>query len=175
LVHAYLTDVRAALAAMEPAEREDVLVMVAEHIETSLEAAGPSPTAQDVQGVLKSLGPPQQWGDELDHRPRAAPTAPTPAWPEWIGTATLFAGAISVPLVFLQPFAAAALAILAICFGLSGARAHRGTHRRRYQAGAALGGLAVVLLIVLGVTLLDSGRGTAVPDAPAPVSGPPTQ
>jgi hypothetical protein len=44
------------------------------------------------------------------------------AWPRWLSTAAPVAGALSVPLIVINPFVAAALAVVAVVVGLVGAR-----------------------------------------------------
>jgi hypothetical protein len=84
------------------------------------------------------------------------------ARPAWSGLVTLTAGALSVPLVLIDPVLAATLGIVCVVAGVLGARTSPGTERRHHLAGAALGVVTEVLL-VLALTVLGSSLGAAAP------------
>lgn len=94
----------------------------------------------------------------------APSTAARPAGtrPAWWGLATLVAGAVSVPLVLVDPVFAAALGIVVGVVGVLGARSSTGTERRQHLAGAALGVVTEVVL-VLALTVLGSSLGAVAP------------
>ena len=102
----------------------------------------------------------------------AAPT-PGPAAagrPAWWGLVPLTAGALSVPLVLVDPVLAATLGIVCVVVGVLGARTSSGPERRHHLAGAALGVVTEVLL-VLALTVLSSPL-IAVVDSPTLVAVP---
>ena len=82
--------------------------------------------------------------------------------PAWSGLVTLTAGALSVPLVLVDPVLAATLGIVCLVGGVLGARTSTGTERRHHAAGAALGAVTEVVL-VLALTVLGSSLGAAAP------------
>jgi hypothetical protein len=92
------------------------------------------------------------------------------ARPAWSGLVTLTAAALSVPLVLVDPVLAATLGIVCVVVGVLGARTSTGTERRHHLAGAALGTVTEVLL-VLALTLLGSSLGAAAP-WPATITAP---
>jgi uncharacterized membrane protein len=174
LVKAYLTELRAALAGAEPAEREEVLLMVQEHIDSALAEHGEHRSPGDVRAVLAALGQPHQLVSTLDEPLRQIrPVEAHSAWPRWVGFATLVVGVLAVLTILFNPIAAAVLAVLALTVGLVGARLHVGRDRRLYRIAASLGAAALVLLVVAAVMLLSSGTDGPVPDSPMPVSNAP--
>ena len=96
---------------------------------------------------------------QLADRPAPAPRADRPAW--W-GLVPLAAGALSVPLVLVDPVLAATLGTVCVVVGVLGARTSAGAERRHHAAGAVLGAVTVVLL-VLALTVLASSLGAAAP------------
>ncbi|GAB3359182.1 hypothetical protein [Modestobacter lapidis] len=102
---------------------------------------------------------------QLADRPaevRPAPTGPAGARPAWWGLVTLVAGALSVPLVLVDPVFAAALGIVVGVVGVLGARSSSGTERRQHLAGTAFG-ITTEVLLVLALTVLGSSLGAAAP------------
>jgi hypothetical protein len=102
---------------------------------------------------------------QLADRPTAAPapgTRPADLRPAWWGLVTLVAGAAAVPLVLVDPVFAAVLGFVVAVVGVLGARSSAGTERRQHVAGATLGVLTEVLL-VLALTVLGSSLGAAAP------------
>ena len=95
----------------------------------------------------------------LTPRTAARPAGTRPAW--W-GRVTLGAGALSVPLVLVDPVFAAALGLVVAVVGVLGARSSTGTERRQHLAGTTLGVVTEVLL-VLALTVLGSSVGAAAP------------
>ena len=100
-------------------------------------------------------------------QPADRPTAETRSAgrPAWWGLVPLTAGALSVPLVLVDPVLAATLGLVCVAVGVLGARTSSGTERRHHVAGAALGGVTEVVL-VLALTLLSSPLGTVVEPPP---------
>ena len=98
-------------------------------------------------------------GTGLTPRTAARPAVIRPAW--W-GRVTLAVGALSVPLVLVDPVFAAALGIVVVVVGVLGARSSTGTERRLHLAGTALGVVTEVVL-VLALTVLGSSVGAAAP------------
>jgi hypothetical protein len=93
---------------------------------------------------------------------RPAGTRPADVRPAWWGLVTLVAGALSVPLVLVDPVLAATLGIVVGMVGVLGARSSTGTERRQHVAGAVLGAVTEVVL-VLALTVLGSSLGAAAP------------
>ena len=75
--------------------------------------------------------------------------------PAWWGLVPLTAGALSVPLVLVDPVLAATLGVVCVVVGVLGARTSSGPERRHHLAGAALGVVTEVVL-VLALTVLSS-------------------
>ena len=92
------------------------------------------------------------------------------ARPAWSGLVTLTAGALSVPLVLIDPVLAATLGIVCVVVGVLGARTSCGPERRHHLAGAAFGVVTEVVL-VLALTVLSSPLG-AVVESPTLVAVP---
>jgi len=169
LVRAYLAELTSALDGAAPAERDEVIQMVREHIDLAL---GSSPAAGDdeVRTVLRSLGSPHDVAAGADPARSGGPVLPSPV-PRWLGIAALTTGAVSLLLVVLVPLLSAPLAVVALVGGLIGMRADRGPGRWRFKLAAALGGLSAVILVVLSLTLLGAGQ-EVVPDEPVPATEP---
>ena len=98
----------------------------------------------------------------------------TSAWPRWVGTTAVTAGALAVPLVMLLPLLGAVLALGALAVGVAGSWSNTGAARHVYRWAAGLGALACTLLVVVvmgmvsGSTSTDSGTSVStVPAAPA--------
>jgi hypothetical protein len=64
--------------------------------------------------------------------------------------------------VLVDPVLAAALGIVCVVVGVLGARTSSGTERRHHVAGATLGAVTEVVL-VLALTVLGSSLGSAAP------------
>lgn len=172
-VRAYLADLRAALADAEPADRDEVMLLVGEHIEASLQTGGRGAPDERIRAVLESLGPPQSLAANLDSSSLGTPSTPAQSWPRRLGLTVAAAGALSLPLVLVNPLMAAVLAVSSLVVGLVGARRTRGGDRWSYQLGAILGGIATALLLVLALLLVGVGTGQGVPGEPVPASEPP--
>ena len=89
----------------------------------------------------------------------------TPARPVWWGLVPFTAGALSLPLVLVDPVLAATLGIVCVVVGVLGARTSSGAERRHHLAGAALGVVTEVVL-VLTLTVLSSPLGEVAPWPP---------
>lgn len=176
LIEAYLDDLARALSEAEPAEREEVLRTIREHIDQAL-AQKPHPIRRsDVSEIVAALGPAEDVAAEL---PRAAPvaetSAPRPTWPNWVSIAVLVCDALALASMLFMPFLSPFLALLAVVIGIWGACVHRRRHRLRYVIGAVLGGLMIVLssIAVLGLISV-SHDGSVEHQSPAHrVSTPP--
>lgn len=94
--------------------------------------------------------------------PRSRPASGPAARPAWAGLVTLTAGALSIPLVLVDPVLAGTLGIVCLVVGVLGARSSTGTERRHHVAGAALG-TATEVVLVLALTVLGSSLGAAAP------------
>jgi uncharacterized membrane protein len=69
LVDAYLHDLAGALAHVEAEVRQDVVASVSEHIDTALAERPGNPTADDVEDVLRELGPVEDIANDADDAP----------------------------------------------------------------------------------------------------------
>lgn len=166
LVEAYLTDLRASLSGLEAGEREEVVLMVREHIDVAL-AHRPGATAHDVAEVITALGPPERIAEQGPSvppaqmaAPVAAPPAATPVTAEQaagaVGALLFLVGAVlSVPLLLVNPFIAVALAVICLIGALVGIRGTSGSQRRRYRWAI---GVSTGFLLVLAV-LASSALG----------------
>lgn len=175
LVSAYLADMERALRHADPGERDEVLAAVTEHIEQAL-AEKPQPiSGADVEDVLADLGPVDRVAAGLDQDAGRGTTARRPgARPRWAPAATVFVGALSLPLIVVNPVLAALAAVVAVTAGVVGSRSQDGSQRGLYRLGAALGIVSLVLLLVAALTLLASGSNPpAEPSPPQPVPTPP--
>lgn len=167
LVEAYLDDLDRALAGIDPAERADVVASIREHVDESL---GDEPTSQDVQEVLRRLGPVERIAREADLTAPAILSAPgaghgSPS-PGRAGPALLALAALSLALIPAVPVAAVALALAVGVAALVQARRANG-RTGLLRAAAALAALTV-LLTALGAASLLSVR-TELPSTDAPV------
>ncbi|PRX46166.1 hypothetical protein B0I33_108313 [Prauserella shujinwangii] len=174
LVDAYLADLDRALRHADPASRDEVVSTVAEHIDHAL-AERPQPVGtRDVEEVLTALGPVERVAAGTDRDPGAPdPALRSAPWPRWTAPLVLVLGAVSIPLVPLNAWLALPTAVVAIVLGVLGARAHQGRSKRPYQAGAALGGLALVLLAAAALASLRAGSDAPQPSPPVPVTSAP--
>lgn len=78
LVAAYLDELDRLLAGIDPADREEVMAGVREHLDGALPGSGPV-SDDEVREVLAELGPPQAVADEAyAGRPAHAANAPAP-------------------------------------------------------------------------------------------------
>jgi hypothetical protein len=93
---------------------------------------------------------------------RPVDTRPAEVRPAWWGLVILVAGASSVPLVLVDPAFAATLGIVCGVVGVLGARSSTGTERRHHMAGATLGVVTEVVL-VLALTVFGSSLAAAAP------------
>ncbi len=99
--------------------------------------------------------------DQTDQAPQLA-SRPTADRPAWSGLATLAAGALSVLVVLVDPAFAATLGIVVAVVGVLGARSSTGSERRQHVAGAALG-LVTEVVLVLALTVLATSVGAVAP------------
>lgn len=187
LIEAYLADLQTALRGADPAERDEVLMTVREHIDASLrEKDGPIGRGE-VESVLAALGSvdrvvasldyrdhgahPLDHGDRSDPEPLAAQP---PAWPRWLGAAVVVAGALSLPLIVFMPPVAVFLAVVAVTMGILGSRLHEGRDKRPYRVGAVLGSVTAALVIVaaLGFLAFSGADSGPLPSSPEQVPTP---
>jgi hypothetical protein len=95
------------------------------------------------------------------------------AWPHWVGSTAVTAGALALPLVALLPPLGLVLALVALAVGVAGSWSHVGAARHVYRWAAGLGALACALLVVVvmamvgGSSSTDSGTSTSVSTLPA--------
>jgi hypothetical protein len=190
LVTAYLGDLERALADVDPAEREDVLASVREHLAESLGDGDLDPYA--VAAVLEHLGPVERIAAEalggsaggaparvgpVDARPvnvrpvdeRSRDERPWSSGPVLLGAAVFSL----VTLLFL-PLLDVPLAIAVVVAAILGARRHRGA-AGIYWSAVTVGALTVVVAAgVLSATLafrsaaVAPGHVQVVTQAPVP-------
>ncbi|WP_066582778.1 HAAS signaling domain-containing protein [Cellulomonas timonensis] len=168
LVEAYLEDLDRALAGIDPAERADVVASIREHVDESL---GEAPTSEDVQDVLRRLGPVERIAREADVAGPAllSPTATVPhrvGHPARSGPALLVLAALSLALIPAMPVVAVALALAVGIAALLGARRTDGP-TGLLRAAAALAALAILITGIAAATLLSAR--TELPSIEAPV------
>lgn len=170
LVAVYLQDLAHALRAADPAERDDVLSAVREHIVVALQEKSDPVTAHDVESVLAGLGSIDELARGLEPDPVGAPIpmpAPAPGgqpprWPRWYSTALLVMGAVSIPLIVFQPPLAILFGLLALTLGVAGSVIHDKPHKNAYRIAAALGGFTVTVIVVAALGLLMVSTDSSV-------------
>lgn len=169
LVEAYLDDLDRALAGIDPAERADVVASIREHVDASLSE---EPTPQDVQDVLRRLGPVERIAREADATgpallgPASAAAPHRVGHPARSGPALLALAALSLALIPAMPAAAVALALAVGIAAVLGARRTDGP-TGLLRAAAALAALTILLAGLAAATLL--GARTELPSIEAPI------
>lgn len=150
LIDAYLADLDRALRRGDPAEREEVVAAVTEHIEAAL-ADKPQPvTTRDVEDVLQALGSVDSLAAEID--PQSNPTVvvppAAPAWPRWTAVLVVIVASISLPLVLLSPLASGVFALTATAVGVLGTLSHPAPHKWPYRVASLVGAATLALFVV---------------------------
>jgi uncharacterized membrane protein len=168
LVSDYLGHLRAATADLPPAEREELVASIAEHITTSL-ADLDEPGEADVRTILDRLGDPRAIAAEARGQsggPYPAPVPPPerPGALEWVGVAMLGLGSYLLPVIGTV----AGLVLVSMSKWWT-------TRQKAVAIALSLSGLIVVPLLLGAVFLAaptQTGGGTSgpvpAPTAPAP-------
>ncbi len=184
LIANYLNQLAYALREADPADRDEVLATVHEHIATAI-AEKPEPIAhEDITAILAGLGPVEQVAGDVEPSPRPGPAGwpghmavwpPLPRWPAWYGTALLIAGVLSLPLIIFQPPLALVMAVVTLTLGVAGSVVHEKPHKAAYRWAAALGALTLLIVFValLGLLSVSGSSDTPVVDTVETTVAPP--
>ena len=170
-VESYLDHLRVLLSGADPADREDIVSSVREHIEDSLAQLDHPATDSDVDQVLTHLGPAEDvvasWADGMPATWPPGPPAPAPGSLLWAVACVLLAVlsvmALAVPLVG-PVFQLVALAITVIA--ARRAVGHRGVH----IAAAAVTAVSLILSLMVLLFLTAASDGPADGEVPTPTS-----
>jgi hypothetical protein len=136
LIEAYLADLERALYDLDPAERDDVVAPVREHIDAAMSEYGLEPTEHEVEELLGQLGSVDQIArDASDGADRSGRDAlDTGAGDGWI---SVVLASLSLVL-FWFPLVAVPLALGAGIAAAIRMRSARGPAGRRYRIAIAL-------------------------------------
>lgn len=160
----YLDRVRTALAGRDPAEIDDVLLSLREHIEEEVGPDGDEEVRLSrMAAVLERLGPPESYAPEIPERPSSPPLPPppAPAAPDargtaevldrvWIGYFISILG-LYVPIVDLPLCNLIGSIVLAAVLLPSADDEFRGAGRFAAASGALLLGMGLVGFAALAV------------------------
>lgn len=175
MIDAYLGDLERALSGLEPDERDEVVTSVREHIDAAIRDAGGQVTADNVEAVLRDLGPVEQIARDADAPMGDRTPSDEPQREGWLLVALAL---LSLPLL-VNPFIAVPLALgVATAAGVA-TRRSSGRVRRRYQLALSTSLATVCIAGVLALLLLPTSNAGPTPDGPpvnipaetAPVDG----
>ena len=167
MIDAYLGDLERALRDLEADERDEVVTSVREHIDAAIRDAGGQLTADNVEAVLRDLGPVEQIARDADAPQRDSTSAAGSQREGWLLVAL---GLLSLPLL-VNPFIAVPLALgVAAAAGVA-MRRTSGRVRRRYQLALSSSLATLCIAGVLALLLLPAGNAGPTPDGP-PVNVP---
>ena len=173
LIDAYLGDLERALGGLEHDERDEVVTSVREHIDAAMRDAGGQPTADDVDAVLRDLGPVEQIARDADAPGGQWPQHTSADEPQREGWVLVALALLSLPLL-LNPFVAVPLALgVAAAAGVA-MRRTSGRVRRRYQLAVTASLATLCIAGVLALLLLPAGTDGPIPAGP-PVNVPSDQ
>lgn len=177
VIEAYLDHLRQMLVGAEPAEREEILASVREHLHDSLGALRREPTVVDAQAALDELGPAEDvvraWADGGDPNLTAVEVVePGTRDRRLLAVGTIALSICSLAVTVLNPILAAGLQLSLAVIALVAARKAT-THTSLYRAAATIASVGVIVSTVVILTLFSANDAPAQPDEPVPVrSGP---
>ena len=175
LVKAYLDDLERALADASARDREEVLAQVREHLADALADDPDDPEA--VRRALDALRPVEAIAAEVESAPEA-PSGPrgsssgrSTVGGVHLGHVLLVLGILSAALLVLLPGVGIVLALVVIALRVVGPIDDRS--RALATAGAAVGGLALVLGVIVGLMLFPASTAATMSEVEAPVPAEP--
>ncbi len=145
LVRAYLGDLDRALTGSDAREHAETMAEITEHLDQSVP---PESDAVHVRRVLAELGPVESIAAVAQPAPQQKPGV------DPLALATVTAAGAAVVLLFLMPFVAVPLAVIALVLGVVQLRTRR-TSRTLAIVGVVLAAVPVVMVILLAVFLVQ--------------------
>lgn len=147
LVRAYLGDLDRALTGSDAREHAETMAEITEHLDQSVP---PESDVAHVRRVLAELGPVESIAAVAQPAPQQTPGV------DPLALATVIAAGAVVVLLFLMPFVAVPLALIALILGVVQLRTRR-TSRTLAIVGVVLAAVPLAVVILVAVFLLQVG------------------
>lgn len=173
VIEAYLDHLRQMLVGAEPAEREEILASVREHLHDSLGALRREPTVVDAQAALDELGPAEDvvraWADGGEPNLTAVEVVePGTRDRRLLAVGMIALSICSLAVTVLNPILAVCLQLSLVVVALVAARRDT-AHTPLYRAAATIASVGLIVSTALILGLFAVHDAPAQPGEPVPV------